>query len=92
VNGMVAEASGHVSGPSSHAGNAEAPPPDAGKLSTAPDATDYIDYFCSLDQINEAAPAEAPPAFSPSEAGEDGDAPTEPIIIPDSDDEPDIQS
>jgi hypothetical protein len=89
---MVAEASGHLPSSSSYAGKAEAPPPDAGKSSTAADATDYIDYFCSLDQINEAAPAEAPPAFSPSEAGEDSDAPTEPIIIPDSDDEPDIQS
>jgi hypothetical protein len=50
ANGTVAEASGHVSGLSSHAGKAEALLHDLGGSSTAPDATDGIDYSCPLDR------------------------------------------
>jgi hypothetical protein len=50
ANGTVGAATGHLLGPSSHAGNVEAPPYDSGGPSTAMDAMDGSDYACSLDQ------------------------------------------
>jgi hypothetical protein len=50
ANNTVAEASGHLPSPSSHAGKADALLHDLGGSSTAADATDGINYSCPLDQ------------------------------------------
>jgi hypothetical protein len=50
ANGTVGAATGHLPGPSAHAGNAELPLQDAGGSPTADVAIDGVDYACSLDQ------------------------------------------